>query len=265
VLVPYLCIVLALADPRLPHGMPRLRTGALEAVLVVDVSKSMAAEDYQQQTRLAKAQEMMRRLLPTFAGNRVGLVTFAGNSFRQAELTQDLSALDFIIKQWVDIDTTGVGGSNLVQAIATGLALFPEDTHRAQVMLLFSDGGEGDEHFEAVLTQAVQRHVKILAFGLGSLQPSRIPQYDAQRQFKGFLQVDGRFATTQLLEAPLQQMAATTSGAYHRVTPGSSWSHLLTQRTVASDAVTRHERPVFQPLLLIGLLACCAQALIARL
>jgi Ca-activated chloride channel family protein len=265
VLVPYVSIVLALADPRLPYGRQRLRAGALDAVMVVDVSKSMAAEDYQQQTRLAKAQEMMRQLLPAFAGNRVGLVTFAGSSFRQAELTQDLTALDFIVQHWVNIDTAGVGGSDLVQAITTGLALFPDDAQRQKVMLLFSDGGEGDEHVAEVLTQAVQRHIKIVTFGLGSLQPSRIPQYDAQRKFKGFLQVDGHVATTQLLEAPLQHIAAATAGVYHRVTPGASWSHLLTQHSVVGDTLTRNERAIFQPLLLLGLLACGAQALIARL
>ena len=265
VLITYLCLILALADPRLPYGKPRLRAGALDAVMVVDVSKSMAAEDYQPQTRLAKAQEIMRELLQDFAGNRVGLVTFAGSSFRQAELTQDMTALDFIVKHWVGIDTAGLGGSNLVQALETGLALFDNTTQREKVMLLFSDGGEGDEPFAEVLARAAERRIKVITFGLGSLQPSRIPQYDSQHQFKGFLQVDGHFATTQLLEAPLQQIATATAGVYHRVTPGTSWSRLLTQRTVVGDTLTRNQCALFQPLLLIGLLACGAQTLLARL
>jgi Ca-activated chloride channel family protein len=265
VLVPFLCLILALADPRVPFGPRQLRTGALDMVLVVDVSKSMAAEDYHPQSRLDRARQMMRQLLPALAGNRAGLVTFAGTSFRQAELTQDRTALDFILQHWVDIDTAGVGGSNLVHALETGLALFPNETQRQQVLLLFSDGGDENEPFQDVLAQAIQRGISIHTFGLGSLQPSRIPQYDAQHRFKGFIQVDGRMVTTQLNEAPLQHIAAATHGTYQRVTPGTSASHLLTQTTLAGNALTQKERMFFQPFLLVGLLACAAQALIARL
>jgi Ca-activated chloride channel homolog len=265
VLVPFLCTILALADPRVPFGPLQLRTGALDIVLVVDVSKSMAAEDYHPQSRLDRAREMMRQLLPTLAGNRAGLVTFAGISFRQAELTQDRTALDFILQHWVDIDTTGVGGSNLVHALETGLALFPNETQRQQVLLLFSDGGDADEQFQDVLAQAVQRGIRIHSFGLGSLQASRIPQYDAQHSFKGFMQADGRVVTTQLNEAPLQRIAAATHGTYQRVTPGTSGTHLLTQAALVGNSLTQRERMFFQPFLLLGLLACAAQVLIARL
>jgi Ca-activated chloride channel family protein len=265
VLVPFLCTIVALADPRVPFGARRLRAGALDVVMVIDVSKSMAAEDYHQLSRLAKAREIMRQLLPAFAGNRTGLVTFAGTSFRQAELTEDLSALDFILQYWVDIDTAGVGGSNLVQALETGLALFPRNVQRKQIMLLFSDGGDDNEPFQDVLTQAVQRGISIHTFGLGGLQPSRIPQYDAHHRLKGFIQINGRVVTTQLNEAPLQHIAAATQGTYQRVTPVSSGSHLLTQPTVVGNTLAQEEHMLFQPFLLVGLLACGVQALLARL
>jgi Ca-activated chloride channel family protein len=265
VLMPFLCTILALADPRAPYGALYLRAGALDAVMVVDVSKSMAAEDYHQQTRLDKAREIMRSLLPALSGNRVGLVTFAGTSFRQAELTADMTALDFILRRWVDIDSAGIGGSSLAPALATGLALFSNDTNRQQVMFVFSDGGEGDENFQDVLAQAEQRGIKIVTLGLGSLTPARVPQYDAQRKFKGYIQVDGQFATTQLLEPPLQHIAAATHGTYQRVMPGTSWSHLVTQPAVVGNTLTQNEHKLFQPFLLLGLLACAAQAFIARL
>lgn len=263
--VPFLCMILALADPRAPYGALRLRAGALDAVMVIDVSKSMAAEDYHRQTRLDKAREIIRSLLPAFPGNRVGLVTFAGTSFRQAELTDDMTALDFILQHWVEIDSVGAGGSYLAPALETALALFSNDANRQRVTFLFSDGGDGDENVQDVLIQAVQRGIRIVTFGLGSLTPSRVPQYDAQRKFTGYIQVNGQIATTQLLEAPLQHIAAVTHGTYQRVTPGTSWAHLATQPAVVGNTVTQEERKLFQPLLLVGLLACAAQACIARL
>jgi Ca-activated chloride channel family protein len=145
-LLPVLSTIVALADPRLPSSAPHLCTGTLDVVMLLDVSKSMAAEDYGTLSRLEKAVEIARGLLRDLHGNRVGMVTFAGTSFRQAELTEDLRALDFILKHWVKVDAIGVGGSNITRGIETSIDLFPkDDLRREKLILLFSDGGEGEE------------------------------------------------------------------------------------------------------------------------
>lgn len=77
-----LSVIVALADPRLSIGTPRLRAGVLDVVFLIDVSKSMAAEDYGTLSRLEKAREIAQTLLEDLQGNRVGIVTFAGISFR---------------------------------------------------------------------------------------------------------------------------------------------------------------------------------------
>jgi hypothetical protein len=69
------------------------------------------------------------------------------------------------------------------------------------------------------------------------------------------MQVSNRIVTSQLNEAPLQQIAATTGGTYVRIQGGNEWHNLLTQKTVAGKAVTRQEIRLFQPLLGLGLLA----------
>jgi Ca-activated chloride channel family protein len=265
VMMPVLCTILALADPRVPHGEFHLRAGTLDVVMVIDVSKSMAAEDESTQSRLAKAREIVRTLLPALRGNRVGLVTFAGSSFRQAELTEDVAALEFILTHWVTIGSAGVGGSNLARALETGLAMFPEDPNREELLLLFSDGGEHTAHLQTVLTNAAHRGVRIVTLGLGNVQPSPIPVYDDGHRFSGFVQVEGQVVTTQLNEAPLQQIAMATKGTYQRVAHRASWRHLLTQHAVVGDTLTRDERKMFQAFLLTGLLGFGTQALLARL
>jgi Ca-activated chloride channel family protein len=260
----FLNIILALADPRFPYGTPRLRAGVLDVVFVIDVSKSMAAEDYGSLSRLEKAGEVARELLTALQGNRVGIVTFAGTSFRQAELTEDLQALDFILKHWLQIDAVGVGGSNIGRAIETGIALFPEDPSRGKLLFLFSDGGE-QENLEEVLTKATHRGIRIVTLGLGSLQPSKIPLYNAQKKFTGYLKVNEQVVTTRLNEENLQQIATATQGMYQRIVSGAQWHHLLTQPAVVGNTLTQEEQKLFQIFLLFGLLALCAQVLIARL
>jgi Ca-activated chloride channel homolog len=257
--------ILALADPRLPYGAPRLRTGSLDVVMIIDVSKSMGAEDYHPDSRLSKVRQIILEMLPHLRGNRVGFVTFAGNSFRQAELSEDFTALEFILKHWVSIDSAGVGGSDLVRALETGLAVLPEETDRDCLLMLFSDGGDEAQDFAEVLPKIVQRRARVITFGVGGLEPSRIPRYDAAHKFLGYVEANGRTVTTRLNEASLQHIARVTQGLYRRVEHPDSWRHVWRHKTVVGQALMRDERRVFQPFLLVSLLAFGMQVAIARL
>lgn len=263
----FLSTIVALADPRLPAGTPRLRAGTLDVVMLIDVSKSMAAEDYGTLSRLEKAVEIAREILGDLRGNRVGMVTFAGISFPQAELTEDLRALDFILKHWVKVDAIGVGGSNITRGIETSIDLFPkEDLGREKLILLFSDGGETEEEsWQTVLTTAAHRGIKIVALGLGALHPSKIPLYDAHKKFLGYLKVNEQIVTTQLHEEALQQIAAATGGLYQRISNGEEWHNLLTQPAVVGNTLTREEKKLFQLFLLLSLLSFASYTLITRL
>jgi Ca-activated chloride channel family protein len=263
--LPFLSISLALTDPRLPYGAPQLRAGALDVVMVLDVSKSMAAEDYGLHSRLEQAQRIARGLLPTLQGNRIGLVTFAGVSFRQAELTNDITALDFILAHWVKLDNISVGGSDIAGALEMGLTIFPEQSDRQQVMLLFSDGGDTDEALHAILRHAVQRGVRIVTLGLGHSEPSRLPLYGPDRKFQGYMHINNRVVTTQLNEAVLQQIAAETGGTYLRLRHGNEWHNLFAHRAVSGTALEQQDIRLFQPLLGLGLLAFGLHVLRVRL
>jgi Ca-activated chloride channel family protein len=264
-LVPCLSVSLALTDPHLPYGAPQLRPAALDVVMVLDISKSMAAEDYGRLSRLGQARQMARRLLAQLQGHRIGLVTFAGTSFRQAELTDDITALDFILTYWVDVDAMSVGGSDIAGALDLGLSLFAEQPEREQIMLLFSDGGDPTDRLPAMLNQAVRRGIRIVTLGLGHPQPSRIPLYDPQQQFRGYMHVSNHIITTQLNEAPLQQIATMTGGIYRRIRRGDEWHDLFTHQAVAGKALERQDLRLFQPLLGLGLLAFGLHQLRTRL
>ncbi|RMF84982.1 MAG: VWA domain-containing protein [Nitrospinota bacterium] len=258
-------IVFALSDPRLPAGTLRLREGTLDVVFLMDVSKSMAAEDYGRRSRLEKAKEIARALLADLRGNRVGLVTFAGTSFRQAELTEDLSALDFILRHWVQVDAVGLGGSDIAQAIETGIALCTKDPTRQKLLLLFSDGGDKQQGLEPVLAKAVRRGIKVVTFGLGTASPSPIPLYDGQGRFTGYLKIDDQVVTTRLNEERLRHIAQVTGGTYQRVTLGPRWQNVFTRREVVGDILEQENRKLFQFFLGLGLLSFTGYTLTTRL
>lgn len=262
--LPLVCAVFALSDPRYPTGRSYMPEGSLDVVMVLDVSKSMAAEDYGPKSRLDMAREIARHMLTELGGNRVGLVTYAGISFRQADLTTDFEALDFILKQWVSIDAVRIGGSDLKQAIETGLDIFDPKVKREKLMLIFSDGGTEHDSFESTLSKAEQQGVKMVALGLGNRHPSRIPLYDANKKFQGYLESEGQVMTSRLDEGTLNRVANGARGIYIRIERGQEWRGLLRRRNVVGSMFIQDERKIYQPFLLFGLLAFAAHLLVKR-
>ena len=265
-LLPFLCIILALGDPRLPHGEVRLREGALDVVVLLDVSKSMAAEDYGKQSRLAKALEFVQQLLPQLEGNRVGLVTYAGASFRQADLTDDFDALKFILEHWITVEAVAVGGSNLAQAIETGLEIFAAESTRDKLMLVLSDGGNTSDSLQGAMTKAGHLGVRMVTLGLGHERPSRIPLYDADRRFTGYLEHDGQVVMTKLNAEVLKQIADSTDGSYIPIARSVTLPNLIAQPGILQAGLLhQNELKLYQAFLLAGLLAFGTQVLLKRL
>jgi hypothetical protein len=109
--------------------------------------------------------------------------------------------------------------------------------------------------------------VKIVAFGLGSEHPSRIPQYDANNIFQGYLRAEGEsgeMLTSRLNERILSQVASGTRGTYIRIERGGEWRHLLRRHDVAGSLFIQDERKIYQHFLFLGLLACAVQMLVKR-
>ncbi|MEI6397320.1 MAG: VWA domain-containing protein, partial [Pseudomonadota bacterium] len=68
------------------------RQSGMDMVVAVDVSRSMLAQDLDP-SRLEQARRMIVDLLDVAAGDRIGLVVFAGAAFVQCPLTVDHGAV----------------------------------------------------------------------------------------------------------------------------------------------------------------------------
>jgi Mg-chelatase subunit ChlD len=165
---------------------------------VIDVSKSMAAEDYGALSRLDKSKEALMRLLHHLPSEtRVGLVTLAGASFHQADLTEDVVALRFILEHWVKVESVPVGGSVLSHALESALDVF-EGNERRKLLLFLSDGGDWEDGLVAAAHKAQQQGVTIISVGLGGMLPTCIPRYDRDGVFEGYERQEDETLTTAL-------------------------------------------------------------------
>ncbi|UCF82607.1 MAG: VWA domain-containing protein [Desulfobacteraceae bacterium] len=209
-------LITVIARPLLYGSSGQISKGVLDVVAVLDVSKSMGAEDCGPQTsRVQMAKDILFKCLPELAGNRIGIVTFAGKSFPQAELTDDFQALKFVLNNWVTLDSAPAYGSNIGKALSEAEGIF-EKNDKKKIIILFSDGGHSrQENIERILTDVSARNISIMSVGLGTVKGSRIPVYQ-EGKFKEWFKINGEDIVTALNEKILKKISQLTGGKYFR-------------------------------------------------
>lgn len=235
-------LVLAAMGPITNSTPERVPDGSVQAVVVLDVSKSMAAEDFREfmpadagmkpdlneawGSRLDMAKYQIVQILKAIQGNQLGIVNYTEKGFPQADLTTDFLALRFVIKNWVVLGNAPGYGSHYDNGLREALATFKrdEDPKKQKVIILLSDGGfDGDAGELAKVVEEINKQkIKVVIIGIGTAGANAIPVYD-DGKLTGYMTVDGKPVTTSYEEDHLRQLAAATHGVYHHVdtSPGS--------------------------------------------
>jgi Ca-activated chloride channel family protein len=239
-------LVVSVARPILQGSSKEIMKGTLDVVAVLDVSKSMRAEDCGPEgSRLEMAKTTLLQSLPSLAGNRLGLVTFAGKSFPQAELTDDLEALEFVLKKWVTVDSAPSQGSNIGMALSEAVRLFEED-ERKRVILFFSDGGHvRPDNLDEILTEIDTRGITVVSVGVGSKEGTKIPVYEEGR-VKEWLKIDGIEVETRLNEDILREISQGTGGKYIHLMSAKELKGVLRDPVVIGKKASSGGREIFQ-------------------
>lgn len=239
-------LVISTARPILHGNSKQIRKGTLDVVAVLDVSKSMNAEDCGPGgSRFEMAKTTLLQSLADLAGNRLGLVTFAGKSFPQAELTEDLEALNFVLKNWVTVESAPSQGSNIGMALSEAIRLFEKDK-RKRVILLFSDGGHvRPENLTGILTEMGAKGITVVSVGVGSKDGARIPVYEEGR-IKEWFKIDGKEVETRMNEDILKEISQGTGGKYVHLMSAKKLKGVLKDPAVMGASALSGGREIFQ-------------------
>jgi Ca-activated chloride channel family protein len=175
-LLPWLALALAIvamARPQEGLRQSEVETRGVDIMLALDISPSMAAEDFRPRNRLYVARETAREFVRQRPHDRVGLVGFAATAFTQCPLTLDHDALDELIES-LDFgmaeDGTAIG-MGLVAAVS-GLR---HSSTPSRVVVLLTDGennrGEIDPATAAEMARALGVKVYTVLVGRGGVVP----------------------------------------------------------------------------------------------
>lgn len=156
-----------------------LKRGAVDVIYLVDVSRSMSLDDFADGNRLEKVKKIMLNLLEKMNGNKVGIITYAGDDFIQAPLTNDYKALEFIIKNWININSVQKAGSTgIVSALRKLNELTKNSEKKDKLVIIFTDGGSFPDFYKAIINEVDNVKYKYIIVGIGSIKGSYISSYN---------------------------------------------------------------------------------------
>lgn len=205
-------LLVGMSGPRFGVYFEKVATHGADLFVLLDVSRSMQAEDVAP-NRLERAKSDVRDLLTKLAGDRVGLIVFAGAAVVKVPLTTDQG---FFLTALADVDTASAprGGSLIGDAIRKAIESMDARSDRDQVIVLITDGEDHDSFPAEAARQAADRHIKFITVGLGdSSDGMRIPIRDETGRLN-YLKHDGQEVWSRMDERLLKEIALTTGGAY---------------------------------------------------
>jgi Ca-activated chloride channel family protein len=215
VLATLLLGTLGLMRPQASGGTEVLSTrkAAADIMVVLDVSRSMLAEDAAP-NRLDRAKAEIGEFIERVQGHRVGLVAFAGRASVLCPLTTDYGFFHLVLRD-VDTDSVGRGGTRIGEAIRKSIAAFGPSSGAPRVLLLITDGEDHDSYPEDAAQAAVEAGIRIVAIGFGSEQGSEITLRDPKTGARTLLtDKNGQVVRSRLDGELLRQLALVTEGVY---------------------------------------------------
>ncbi|MBI3298325.1 MAG: VWA domain-containing protein [Elusimicrobia bacterium] len=208
-------ILVALAGPQWGVELREAKVKTSQAVIAVDISLSMLAEDVKP-NRLERAKRTLSLVLDGLSGTRVGVVAFAGDAFTQCPMTTDLAAARSLIRR-LEAGKLPRQGSSLARAVEHGAAMLARYPGRKAVVLV-TDGEERGGDSAAAARAAAEAGVSLVVLGVGTPEGAPIPLKDPEGRTSGYKKDRaGQTVVSRLGESGLGQLAAATRGAYWRL------------------------------------------------
>lgn len=227
-------LIVALARPQIGRSESKVKTEGIDIVLVVDISGSMGAADYEKDGKRAMRIDIVKDVVRDFIkerpSDRIGLVVFGTHAYVASPLTLDHDWLDRNLDR---VQLGLVEGNTAIGAgLGTGVNRLRDSKAKSKVVVLLTDGGENVPKPPAreAAKAAKQFGVRVYTIGAGSNTGGPVDVFNAQRQWIGRTMSD-------LDEGLLKDVATATGGQYFRAADTASLKKTYEQ----IDKLEKHE------------------------
>ena len=229
-------IIIALVNPKIGTKTETVKREGIDVVFAVDVSKSMLCEDVAP-NRLEKSKQIVSQIINQLAGDRIGIVAYAGSAFPVLPITTDYSVAKMFLQS---MNTTIVSsqGTSLDEAIKLSATYFDDDKKTSKLLILISDGEDHSEGASEAAEEANKAGLKIITIGVGTEKGGPIPLKDGGHIVSFKRDQNNAVVVTKLNQAALKAIAKNTKGGYVN---GNSTKEVLEYVKNALDNIEKTE------------------------
>ncbi len=201
-------LCLAIIGPSRGHSLRDVPRRGLDLVFCVDASRSMLVEDMGR-SRLDEARRQIAALLQNLEGDRVGLITFAGDARLVVPLTRDQLTFQWFLER-MGPDDHPKGGTDLAAAIDAALEVFDGRTGNHEAIVLITDGEDHSGRAVEAAAHAKAAGIRVDVLGMGSEGGGKIMGRDGD----WIQDADGNDVVSRLETATLERLAKSTQGHF---------------------------------------------------
>jgi Ca-activated chloride channel family protein len=206
-----LCVgIILIARPQLGTQAEVVEREGIELVIAFDVSNSMMARDVSP-NRLARAKQLLSRLIETRHNDRVALIVFAGEAYVQMPLTADTQSARIFLSH-INTDMVPIQGTAIGQAIHLGINSFSGDRNIGRAIVIITDGEDHEGGAIEAAQAAAGEGIMVSVIGIGTPEGAPVPVSEHSNNF--MTDTEGNVVVSRLNEQMGIDIAQAGQGFY---------------------------------------------------
>ncbi|MDR0575169.1 MAG: VWA domain-containing protein [Tannerella sp.] len=206
-----IAVIFIIAGPQFGSKLETVKRQGIEAMVCLDVSNSMLAQDITP-NRLEKAKQMLSRLTDDLNNDKMGLIVFAGDAFTQLPITSDYISAKMFLSS-INPSMVSTQGTAIESAINLAMRSFTPDESAGKTIVIITDGENHEGDAVQAAAAAAEKGVKVNVVGIGLPQGAPIMLGSNNNYMKDNT---GNVVITQLNETMCQEIAQAGKGLYVR-------------------------------------------------
>jgi Ca-activated chloride channel family protein len=231
-----MCLSFALVNPKIGTKLETVKREGVDVVFALDVSKSMLAEDIAP-NRLEKSKQLVGQIINSLAGDRIGIIGYAGSAFPQVPITTDFSSAKLFLAG-MNTDMVSSQGTAINEAIEMAQTFYNDEEQTNRVLFIISDGEDHEGNSTEIAEEASNQGIRIFTIGVGTPEGGPIPIKE-----NGTLQYykrdeNNQQVITRLGENTLKEIAAEADGEY---IDGANTKEVVETVTAALNGMEKKE------------------------
>ena len=259
--------IIALARPQLGRVTTRVQATGVDIMLVLDVSRSMLAEDFtignSRSNRIDTVKLVTEQFIRQRPNDRIGIIAFAGRPYLVSPLTLDH---DWLIR---NLERLRIGlvedGTAIGSAIASAANRLKDKEAKTKLIVLLTDGDNNAGKVQPLTAAEAAKALGIRIYTIGAGTEGEAP-FPLQNAF-------GRTVYRNVLvkfdEKTLSEIASITNGQYFRATDTNSLRKIFSEidkmeKTKVEVERTAQYRDLFQYVLIPGIACLLLEILLSQ-